>query len=251
MMHFLACLSVAWLVWTLILMPIGLKNLIGPELALAPFMWAAWLIFALVMQILGFPLIALAALVPPNSGTTRMFPDGRKIAYFGGGVLTMLTLMLWENDEDGIDGIPLTATNQTFKNQSWITETKTWSRWRRIFVWSAWRNSVNNQRYMWPFKLVIDPSKVQIRYFLKNSAYFIWRGPYSALYLTLGTRYIFIGYKFHQTDAQAERLVSPSTVKAIQQTELPADDTRKPGAGFAFDLLAKVDPTSWTTPIKH
>lgn len=247
MMHIFACLSVTWLVWTLVLMPIGLKNMIGPELALAPVMWGLWLIFATVAQIIGFPLIALAALLPPSNGTTHQFPDGRKIAYFKG--LLSVLLMLWENDEDGIDGIPLTATNQVFKNQSWIAATKTWSRWRRIFVWSAWRNSVNNQRYLWPFKLLIDPSKVQIRYFLKNSAYFIWQGPYSALYLTLGTRYIFIGYKFHQTDAAAELLSGMPAGSFV--TTLLDSDTRKPGAGFAFDLLAKVDPTSWTTPIKH
>lgn len=224
-------------------------------LLLAPLMWAFWLGFALAMQIIGFPLIALAALLTPTVGGTSMFPDGRKLAYFRS-YLT-IPLLLWENDEDGIDGIPLDSTNHFFKNQSWIAETQTWSRWRRIFVWSAWRNSVNNQRYIWPFRLVIDPSKVSIRYFLKNSAYFIWQGPYSALYLTLGSRYIFIGYKFHQTDAQADpSLQTPWCWDAQHKyvpkmTELPDDDTRKPGAGFAFDLLAKVDPTSWTTPIKH
>lgn len=211
----------------------------------APFMWLAWMLVAIVAQLIGFPLIAVLALFQPWLTLSLEYSDKRVIAAFSPYKLNFF--YLWENDEDGIDGIPL-INNTAFKNQFWIDESKLWSRWRRIFVWSAWRNSVNNQRFFWFFRLVINPSQTHIRYFFKNSAYFVWQGLYSALYLTLGSRYLFVGYKFHQPDAQADLLVSPSTVRAIQKTELAADDTRKPGAGFTLDLFKKVDPNSWTTP---
>jgi hypothetical protein len=51
-------------------------------------------------------------------------------------------LWLWDNDEDGIDGWP-----EIFgKNPNWRDATLDWSPARRRWVWSAWRNRVNNMR---------------------------------------------------------------------------------------------------------
>lgn len=60
---------------------------------------------------------------------------------------TWRVMRLWGNEEDGIDGDPLRAGNIGIKNVNWFQDTKAWPQWRRIFVWSAWRNSVNNLRF--------------------------------------------------------------------------------------------------------
>lgn len=212
----------------------------------APFMWLAWMLVAFFAQLIGFPLIAILACFTPWTMVSLDYPDRRLVAAFP----LLGWFWLWENDEDGIDGIPL-INNSLFKNQEWIAESQTWSRWRRIWVWSAWRNSVNNQRFFGLFRLIINPSQTHIRYFFKNSAYFVWQGAYSALYLPCGSRYIFIGYKLHQDDAQADMTDGSGTrTRGTRMTELAADDARKPGAGFTLDLFKKVDSSSWETPVK-
>lgn len=45
-------------------------------------------------------------------------------------------LWLWGNDEDGFD-------------PPWYANANpSWSRWRRMWVWAAWRNPVNNLRFV-------------------------------------------------------------------------------------------------------
>lgn len=49
---------------------------------------------------------------------------------------------LWDNEEDGNDGLP----EIPGKNPNWRAATDGWSAYRRRWVWSAWRNRVNNMR---------------------------------------------------------------------------------------------------------
>lgn len=222
-------------------------------------MWTLWNLVSVLAFVIGLPLIAILAALPGYHGTSRMYPDGRSVACF-----FHEWFSLWENWEDGVDGLPMCYiapehldAHSIFQQQTWGAITPGWSRWRRTFVWSALRNSVNNQRFIWPFRLVIDPSQTRIRYFWRNSAYFVWQGAFSALYVTLGKRYIHVGYKFHQDDAEAAVSYVTSSghgvIKGVPEhprTELPDSDARKPGAGFVFDVLKTIDPTSWQTPVK-
>lgn len=57
---------------------------------------------------------------------------------------------IYGNNEDGIDGLLVPG-----KNVNWTAATAKWSAFRRRWVWSAWRNSVNNIRYT---KLLATPA---------------------------------------------------------------------------------------------
>lgn len=253
----------AWAWWLLLgWVPVAMKRFNYPFDAfdsafIALPMWALWIVTDLIAFVVGIPLIAVLALLPAHSGISRCYPDRRNVACFPFWGL----FSLWENWEDGVDGLPLKIIDghadlhSQFQDDTWGAATAGWSHWRRVFIWSAFRNSVNNHRFMRPFRLVIDPSQTHIRYFRNNSAYFIWQGVYSALYLTLGKRYLHIGYKFHQDDAEGSiiryqaNLQRNIGVPEHPRDELPADDARRPGAGFVLDLFKPIDPTSWQTPV--
>jgi hypothetical protein len=108
----------------------------------------AWLLyFALMLPliVIGFPLVAVLALVKQlqfkYTSHTRTSPQLRFPTLFG-----LRLFYLWENDEDGIDGDPWTEASGEPKNPEWFEATASWSIWRKVFVWSAWRNSVGNAR---------------------------------------------------------------------------------------------------------
>lgn len=71
----------------------------------------------------------------------------------------------WSNDEDGITG-----------NAMWTSDHMHWPQWKRAFVWSAWRNPVNNLRLIWPFGIRIVPERVRTRSNCLNSPDEDWRG---------------------------------------------------------------------------
>lgn len=54
---------------------------------------------------------------------------------------------LWGNEEDGIDGLSLLLPSGNVKNLNWNSSVNKWPYWKIAFVWSAWRNSVNNLRF--------------------------------------------------------------------------------------------------------
>jgi len=108
----------------------------------------AWLLYFAIMlplQLIGFPLVAVLALYMQLRfkywGHTRFHGMLHFPAPFG-----LRLFYLWDNDEDGVDGDPWFNAGDAEKNPDWFEATIGWSVWRKVFVWSAWRNSVGNAR---------------------------------------------------------------------------------------------------------
>lgn len=116
--------------------------------------WLAYQLIMLPLIILGFPLCAVGALWYQYqfkfTGHTRATP-----------ILHWPRWMwLWDNEEDGIDGDPWTSAGDEPKNPEWFEATAGWFLWRRIFVWSAWRNSVGNARFTRALGMTVTPKDV-------------------------------------------------------------------------------------------
>lgn len=111
--------------------------------------WLLYIVIQLPLMAIGFPLVAvLAAVVQFQSRRWTM--DRRGLLHFPR-VFGLRLFYLWDNDEDGIDGDPITGdVTEPPKNEAWFEATAHWPVWRRVFVWSAWRNSVGNARRL-PF----------------------------------------------------------------------------------------------------
>lgn len=116
-----------------------------------------WLLYQAVMLPLilaGFPIVALLALYlqlrfkyTSHTRTNALhFP-----ALF----------WLWDNTEDGVDGDPWSTSSDEPKNPAWFEESAAWSLWRRVFVWSTWRNSVGNARFTRLFGMTVKPRAVR------------------------------------------------------------------------------------------
>lgn len=112
--------------------------------------WLAYIAIQVPLILIGFPLVALLALwiqmrwkytshARPGNGITPALLHWPRV--FG-----LRLFYLWDNDEDGLDGDPWTNASDELKNPEWFEATANWSVWRRVFVWSAWRNSVGNAR---------------------------------------------------------------------------------------------------------
>lgn len=94
---------------------------------------------------------------------------------------------LWDNDEDGVDGEPIKLGSREEKNPEWTTQTDSWGLFRRIFQWSAVRNSVGNARRTAFFGMTVDHLKAMIAWpegahnldagpDLKEGPYVAWQG---------------------------------------------------------------------------
>lgn len=58
--------------------------------------------------------------------------------------------LIYGNDEDGVLGSPaFTVAHRQLPH------------WLRAVLWSAWRNPVNNLRFVWPFGIRIEPRRVR------------------------------------------------------------------------------------------
>lgn len=77
-------------------------------------------------------------------------------------LLLALPGWLWGNEENGIDG--------AYGSLPFGWPHTGWPKWRQIFVWSAWRNSVGNARWSRLFGMTVDPAKVLIVYPLRPPA---------------------------------------------------------------------------------
>jgi hypothetical protein len=133
----------------------------------------------------------------------------------------------WGNEEDGIDGMPLTVTaTLRFKNTDWIQRTKGWSQWRRIVLWAAFRNGASNLRFTPWWGLVIDPREVKIEYVrgFNGQSWFVSHG-WRSNFFYQGYRWRFwIGWKIKPWD------FSPF------MRALPDFDPRSKGTGFALQF---------------
>lgn len=120
--------------------------------------WLGYFTLMLPLILLGFPLVAVGALVMQfNFKFTRHTRPGDGRLHW-----PFRWMWLWGNDEDGIDGDPWTTSDGEPKNPEWFEATANWSLWRRIFVWSAWRNSVGNARRTSLFGMTVNPDDVVI-----------------------------------------------------------------------------------------
>jgi hypothetical protein len=99
---------------------------------------------------------------------------------------------IWDNDEDGMD-------------PEWYRQANpTWSRWRRMYAWTALRNSVNNMRFVRWISPPLQPYRVQ--YMRLSRGWIAWQGCY------VGLLYgpIHHGYNINPDDAEHPELVRAS-----------------------------------------
>lgn len=194
--------------------------------------WLIYGVLTLPLLVFGVVLIAVLAHWPYaiRARQSRHYTDGRLVAAWRWSWFNAI----YGNDEDGIDGLPLTnMTAGVMPRQAWwLDKTKGWSRWRRIFVWSALRNSTSNLRFAPFFGLKINPTRV--RFIVVNGAdglydwFLCWQGYKAGFrYFWNPKRCFWIGWK-----------VLPQDIGSA--LELPASDTRAPGAGFAFQPWGSV-----------
>jgi hypothetical protein len=213
----------------------------------------AWLIYMALMlplMLIGFPLVAVLALVMQlRFKYTGYAREGTGLLHWPT-VFGFRVFWLWDNDEDGIDGDPWTnAGDDPPKNPAWFGATETWSQWRKMFVWSAWRNSVGNARRLPFFGMdMADPKDMVVSTptLAATGTTFDWfqyrkLGPYLARY---GYRF---ELKFPWPQWFAESLVKYDGVKLyppiryfwlgwrIAQQDKPNTDI-----GFAFQPWAKL-----------
>lgn len=91
-------------------------------------LWPTYTAMHLALQLLGFVLIPVAIALRQHDGLHWRW-----------------WLRPWDNLEHGIAGPPSYRPD--------------WPRWRRILVWSAWRNPVNGLRFM--FGVTVDPPRIR------------------------------------------------------------------------------------------
>ncbi len=119
--------------------------------------WLGYFLLMTPLILVGFPLVALGAAWMQYRhkyvGHSREVPELHWPSRL---------MWLWDNDEDGIDGDPWASADAPLKNTEWFEATANWSVWRRIFVWSAWRNSVGNARRTPLFGMTVEPKKIRI-----------------------------------------------------------------------------------------
>jgi len=134
------------------------------------------------------------------------------------------------------------------KNPEWFEATQSWSIWRRVFVWSAWRNSVGNARRL-PFlgmdikdfkatQVWVPPRHTDTEWFTKWPEY-RKRGPYLARY----------GWRFELRFPWPQRALTlqgmASQTRVTQRFfwigwRIAQQDTPNTNIGFAFQPWAKL-----------
>ena len=152
---------------------------------------------------------------------TKVYTDGRMVLSFPDWA------WIWNNEEDGVDGIAQTATmRRPFKNDAWNVKMSKATPRTRIWQWAALRNPANNLRFTWPIRLKINPAKLHYRVFGPLDQYkgingwFIWQGLKSGLRLDYKQWRFWIGWK-----------IKPFDAGGIEKT-----DYRYPGAGLAIQF---------------
>lgn len=107
-------------------------NILRGLLALCLIVWN------LQLMLLGFVLVALA---PSEAVWCQKYWPVKLLQHF-----KWKWMWLWDNEEDGNNGYAVLESG-AYKNRNWVTQTSNWGAWRTRYVWSAWRNSVNNLRF--------------------------------------------------------------------------------------------------------
>lgn len=167
-----------------------MNNLVG-KTALR-FVWGllTWvgynLISVLILQTLGYFLVPLVILL-----------RRKEISYVTGKEIINAPrwLWLWGNDEDGLD-------------PDWYrTATSGWNKYVRMWVWAAWRNPVNNLRFLKPLHPppVIGKVKYESYKVRGYTIWFIWQGWATRLVIiTPSNKWLTVGWKYWIDDATVE-----------------------------------------------
>jgi len=112
--------------------------------------WIVWQALAVVLMVVGWFLLlplALCGAWHDRPGLSKHYP-GRTVKAWRGGWLTLP----WDNEEDGVTGA------------AWYSaKHPTWPLWMRAYLWSAWRNSANNLRFLPGAFVVLDATKIVVR----------------------------------------------------------------------------------------
>lgn len=157
-----------------------------------------WLLRAAALVILAIPGVPLIAVLAWR-GVYRKRPS----AYFDRDVMQFPRwAWLFSNDEDGVDGLRGGDPAQHW----WSERTAGWSDARRIFVWSAFRNPVNNLRYIPLLNPKFEPARIRfvgLDHEMRDGEggwFFVWQGLYSGVRFETKTWRFWIGYKFRPED---------------------------------------------------
>lgn len=211
------------------------------RLPLFAFVWLVYAALVLPLIVIGIPLIAVLALFYRH---TTLYGPSRHFSADERDILTWRWRWidaLFGNDEDGVDGLPTSVSTPPFpivmeRQAWWHTKTYSWPQWRRIFVWSALRNSNANLRFLPFFGLKIDPSRVRA---IPGKSFghdwtLVWQGPRASFrwYWSSG-RCLWVGWKVKPSDRWWVWTHSPVS-------SLPSSDSRAPGVGFAFQPYGSV-----------
>jgi len=161
---------------------------------------------------------------------------------------------LYGNDEDGIDGSP-----------AFIVAHRHVPHWARVVLWSAWRNPVNNLRFVWPFGIRIESARVRAAGNCADADEwdgtrtlwsYAWQGPFAGVHIR--TRF-FADRKVAITWRRIWRVPLPVRVQLIQWRSyfnarigwklkprdaafVPASDYRSKGCGTGLQLQFRGGP---------
>lgn len=176
--------------------------------------WLLRIAIFLPLALLGFIVIPL--LVCMGSYRVRTSGSGRALLQFP------WWAFLWSNEEDGIDGLRGGDAAQAW----WMNKTGDWPDAKRIFAWSAFRNPVNNLRYVPVLSPKFRPARIYsigLDHEMQDGEggwYFVWQGIYSGFRYETKSRRCWIGWKFKPEDA----------------TGIDPHDTRLPRCDFALQF---------------
>lgn len=215
----------------------------------------AWLLYFAIMlplQVIGFPLVAVLALWV--QWVSRYDSHDMKGLRHFPKVLGIRLFYLWDNDEDGIDGDPLPegVTGEP-KNPLWFEATTNWSIWRRVFVWSAWRNSVGNARRL-PFlgMDMRDPKNAVVRVppnWIDGKPSGVWPDDYWKEYRKLGPYLARYGWRFELRFPWPQRALTLQAMESQTRVSqryfwlgwrIAQQDTPNTDIGFAFQPWARL-----------
>ncbi len=161
--------------------------------------WLLRLALFLPLAVVGIPLVY---------GLARAgWCEARHSPRFNRAVLQWRTpwlFWLWNNAEDGIDGLRGGDPAQSW----WAEKTTDYSDQRRIYVWSALRNPVDSLRFVPLLNPKIDPAKVR---FIgmdheprkgEGGWYYAWMGAYSCIRYETTKYRLWVGWKLKPEDAK-------------------------------------------------
>jgi hypothetical protein len=146
---------------------VGGLGLSMPFLLVWPF-WHVSLLHGIELSLLTSPLVIGAALIPIAAALGPLAMTLRPSQKYPGRTVLAWAwrwMWLWGNEEDGIDGAA---------NAFW-PQADGFRRWKQIVIWSAWRNSVGNARWLPFFGLTVRNPTV---YILPGGS--LLEGPYIA-----------------------------------------------------------------------